>query len=78
MRIIGNAMGPTIAGMYLQTNQSSLSIHGIIQYFPSSISFKLVFLTGLVLSISSITLVTLLRQRMKRMGVTSNANSTLH
>jgi len=69
MRIIGAAIGPALAGMYMQTNQSLLNIHGIAQYFPSSASFNLIFLSAVGFSIVSIALAILLRQRVMKMAI---------
>jgi MFS family permease len=69
MRIIGAAIGPALAGMYMQTNQSLLNIHGIAQYFPSSASFNLIFVSAVGFSIVSIALAILLRQRVMKMAI---------
>ena len=69
MRIIGAAIGPALAGMYMQTNQSLLNIHGIAQYFPSSASFNLIFISAVGFSIVSIALAILLRQRVMKMAI---------
>ena len=63
MRIIGAAVGPALAGMYMQSNQSVLSVNGIAQYFPSAESYNLIFLTATALSILSIGLAIILRRR---------------
>jgi MFS family permease len=69
MRIIGAAIGPALAGMYMQTNQSLLNIHGIAQFFPSSTSFNLIFLSAVGFSIVSIALAIILRQRVMKMAI---------
>jgi MFS family permease len=69
MRIVGSAIGPTLAGMYMQTNQSIIDIGGITQHFPSAESYNLIFLTGILLSIVSIGLAVLLRHRANRMVI---------
>src|SRR4029079_8684325 len=56
MRIIGAAIGPALAGMFMQTHQSLLNIYGIAQYFPSADSFNLIFLSAVILSVVSIVL----------------------
>src|ERR671939_702067 len=60
MRIIGAAIGPALAGMYMQTHQSILNIHGVPQYFPSTISFNFIFISAVAFSIVSIALAKLL------------------
>ena len=69
MRIIGASIGPALAGMFMQTHQSILNINGVVQYFPSTISFNLIFLSAAVLSIASIALAILLRQKAIKMAI---------
>lgn len=37
MRIIGASIGPAVAGMYMQSNQSILTIGGLARFFPSRV-----------------------------------------
>ena len=53
MRIVGTAIDPALAGMYIETNQSIIDIDGITQHFSSAESYNLIFLTGILLSIVS-------------------------
>ncbi len=69
MRIIGAAIGPALAGMYMQTNQSLLNINEIAQYFPSANSFNLIFISAVAFSIASIALAIILRQRVIKMAI---------
>ena len=69
MRIIGAAVGPALAGMYMQSNQSVLSVNGIAQYFPSAESYNLIFLTATALSILSIGLAIILRRRAIKLAI---------
>jgi hypothetical protein len=69
MRIIGAAIGPALAGMYMQTHQSLFNIHGIAQYFPSTVSFNLIFVSAVVFSIVSIALAVILRQKVIKMAI---------
>jgi MFS family permease len=69
MRIIGAAVGPALAGMYMQSNQSVLSVNGIAQYFPSAESYNLIFLTATALSILSIGLAITLRRRAIKLAI---------
>ena len=63
MRIIGAAVGPALAGMFMQANQSTLMIGGLARSFPSAISYDLIFITATILSILSTALAVLLRRR---------------
>ena len=69
MRIIGASIGPAVAGMYMQSNQSILTIGGIARFFPSIESYNLIFLTAAIVSIVSIAVAILLRQRVTKMAV---------
>ena|SRR5215212_8659259 len=69
MRIVGASIGPALAGMYMQTHQSILTIHGAAQYFPSTISFNFIFLTAAILSSASIGLAILLRKNAVKMAI---------
>lgn len=69
MRIIGAAVGPALAGMYMQSNQSVLKVNGIVQYFPSADSYNLIFLTAMAISILSIALAIILRRRAIRLSI---------
>ena len=69
MRVIGSAIGPAVAGMYMQMHQSLLNIHGVAKYFPSAESYNLIFLTGISLSVLAIVLAIVLRRRAIKMAI---------
>ena len=69
MRIVGSAIGPAVAGMYMQSNQSILIIGGITRLFPSIESYNLIFLTAMMASIISVVIAILLRQRVTKMVI---------
>jgi MFS family permease len=69
MRIVGSAIGPALAGMYMQSNQSIIDIGGIIQHLPSGESYNLIFITGILLSVVTIILAILLRRRAIKMAI---------
>ncbi|HEY7081990.1 MAG TPA: MFS transporter [Nitrososphaeraceae archaeon] len=56
IRIIGSAIGPAIAGMFLQSQQEIVRINGsnATASFPASGAYNLIFLTAALLSVSSI------------------------
>jgi MFS family permease len=64
---IGMAIGPAIAGMYMQKHQ--VYVDGIIGSFPSSESYNMVFLTAAILSIVSISFSIILKRRMQKLEV---------
>ncbi len=61
IRIIGSSVGPALAGMYMQTHQTST--HGVIGSFPSPESYNLIFLTAALISMASIALAVVLKER---------------
>ncbi|HYA84308.1 MAG TPA: MFS transporter, partial [Candidatus Bathyarchaeia archaeon] len=71
MRIVGASIGPAVAGMYMQSNQSILTIEGITYFFPSMESYNLIFLTAAIVSMVSIALAILLRERVTKMAITN-------
>lgn len=64
LNILGSSIGPAIAAIYMQQNQVFLK--GIIGTFPSSIAYNLIFLTAAIVSIMSIALVMITKNRMPR------------
>jgi MFS family permease len=69
MRIMGSSIGPALAGMYMQSNQILVNLDGIGAYFPSSVSFNLIFLSAVIVSIFSIALAMILKQRASAMAI---------
>ena len=69
MRIVGSAICPAVAGIYMQSNQSILIIGGITRLFPSIESYNLIFLTAMIASIISVVVAILLRQRVTKMVI---------
>jgi MFS family permease len=59
LNLIGGAVGPAIAGIYMQTNQ--VFING--SFFPSLQSYNLIFLTATLFSLVSVVLVLIIRKR---------------
>jgi len=64
IRIIGASIGPTIAGMYMQTHQVMIS--GFTAHFPSADSYNLIFLTATIISVVSIMLAVILWRTVPR------------
>jgi MFS family permease len=69
MRIIGASIGPALAGMYMQTNQTLLNVNGVTNYFPSSVSFNLIFFSAIMASVISIALAITLRREATKMAI---------
>jgi fucose permease len=62
LNILGSSIGPAIAAIYMQQNQ--VFVKGIAGTFPSSMAYNLIFLTAAVISIVSIALVIITKNRM--------------
>jgi hypothetical protein len=60
------AMGPTIAGLYMQTQQVSVSNAIVSGFFPSPEAYNMIFLTAAIISLASIGLALFL----KKMAIT--------
>ena len=69
MRIIGASIGPALAGMYMQTNQALLNVNGVMNHFPSSVSFNLIFFSAIMASVVSIALAITLRREATKMAI---------
>ena len=59
---IGMAIGPAIAGIYMQSNQ--ISIKGSSLSFPSLESYNMIFITAFLISVISIALMLVLKKKM--------------
>ena len=68
LNLIGGAVGPAIAGIYMQTNQVFLNGSS----FPSPQSYNLIFLTAALFSLVSVVLLLIIR---KRSTSSSSSNS---
>jgi MFS family permease len=60
---IGMAMGPTIAGLYLQTQQVAVSNAVVSGSFPSPEAYDMIFLTAAIISLTSIGLALFLKKK---------------
>jgi ABC-type antimicrobial peptide transport system permease subunit len=69
LRIIGCSIGPALAGMYMQINQTNLSVNGISTNVPSQLSFDLIFFSAIIMSVISIILSLLLARKVLKMSI---------
>jgi hypothetical protein len=58
MRIVGSAIGPVVAAMFMESYQYSVAVGGgtgaaapIIEYYPSAESYDMIFLTSALLTL---------------------------
>src|ERR671921_1370704 len=63
LRILGSSVGPALAGVYMQTFQSTAEVAGTPMVFPSMQAYSVIFLTAMILSILSIGLALYLKRR---------------
>jgi MFS family permease len=69
LRILGSSIGPALAGVYMQMFQSTAQVAGTRMVFPSMQAYSMIFLTAMVLSISSIGLAFYLKRRLAKMSI---------
>lgn len=69
VRIIGSAIGPALAAMYMQTSQTFLDVGALSRSYPSDFAFVMIFSSATVIAAGSIFLSVLLRKRATRMAV---------
>jgi hypothetical protein len=69
LRILGASVGPALAGVYLQTFQSTVEVAGTRMVFPSMQAYSVIFLTAMMLSILSIGFAFYLKRRLAKMSI---------
>jgi MFS family permease len=69
VRIIGSAIGPALAAMYMQTSQTILDVGAVSRAYPSDFAFVMIFSSATLIAAGSIFLSVLLRRRASKMAV---------
>jgi MFS family permease len=69
LRILGSSVGPALAGVYMQTFQSTAEVAGTRMVFPSMQAYSIIFLTAMMLSILSIGFAFYLKRRLASMSI---------
>jgi MFS family permease len=69
VRIIGSAMGPALAAMYMQSSQTVIYIGVLSRSYPSDFAFVMIFSTATAIAAGSIFLSVLLHRRASRMAI---------
>jgi MFS family permease len=69
LRILGSSVGPALAGVYMQTFQTTAEVAGTYMVFPSMRAYSVIFLTAMMLSILSIGLAFYLKRRLATMSI---------
>jgi MFS family permease len=73
MRIIGGAIGPVIAGMFMALFTSPVqSPEGVTSAVPNTMAFNAIFLFGAIISLSLVALMFIMKRRALKMGMPSN------
>jgi MFS family permease len=69
VRIIGSAIGPALAAMYMETSQIAIEMGGVSRSYPSDFAFVMIFTSATVIAATSIFLSILLRRRASKMAI---------
>jgi MFS family permease len=69
VRIIGSAIGPALAAMYMQSSQTVVDIGVLSRSYPSDFAFVMIFSTATAIAAGSIFLSVLLHRRASRMAI---------
>jgi MFS family permease len=73
MRIIGGAIGPVIAGMFMALFTSEVQTpEGVTSSVPNAMAFNATFLVGAIISLSLVALMVIMKRRAYKMGMPSN------
>jgi MFS family permease len=73
MRIIGGAIGPVIAGMFMALFTSEVqSPEGVTSSVPNTMAFNSIFLFGAIISLSLVALMIIMKRRALKMGMPAN------
>jgi MFS family permease len=73
MRIIGGAIGPVIAGMFLVLFTSEVQTpEGVTSLVPNTMAFNGILLFGAIISLSLVALMFIMKRRAYKMGMPSN------
>ena len=69
VRILGSAIGPALAAMYMQGSQTVIDVGSLSRSYPSDFAFVMIFSSATVIATGSIFLSILLRRRAKKMAI---------
>ena len=73
MRIIGGAIGPVIAGMFLALFTTEVQTpEGVTSLVPNTMAFNGILLFGAIISLSLVALMFIMKRRAYKMGMPSN------
>ena len=69
VRIIGSAIGPALAAMYMQASQTVIDVGAVPRSYPSDFAFVMIFSSATLIAAGSIFLSVLLRRRASNMAI---------
>lgn len=69
VRIIGSAIGPALAAMYMQASQTVIDVGAVPRSYPSDFAFVMIFSSATLIAAGSIFLSVLLRRRASKMAI---------
>lgn len=69
VRVIGSAIGPALAAMYMQGSQTVIDVGTLSTSYPSDLAFVMIFSSATVIATGSIFLSILLWRRAKEMAI---------
>ncbi|MGH9975878.1 MAG: MFS transporter [Nitrososphaeraceae archaeon] len=69
VRIIGSAIGPALAAMYMQASQTVIDVGTVPRSYPSDFAFVMIFSSATLIAAGSIFLSVLLRRRASKMAI---------
>jgi MFS family permease len=73
MRIIGGAIGPVIAGLFLSMYTADVQTsEGVTSSVPNGMAFNAIFLVGVITSLSIVALMLIMKRRALKMGMPAN------
>jgi MFS family permease len=73
MRIIGGAIGPIIAGMFMALFTSEVQTpEGVTSSVPNAMAFNATFLVGAIISLSLVAMMFIMKRRAYKMGMPTN------
>ena len=72
MRIIGGAIGPVIAGLFMQIYTTEVNTSGVVSSVPNAMAFNAIFLVGAIISLSMVAFMLIMKRRALKMGMPAN------
>ena len=72
MRIIGGAIGPVIAGLFMQIYTTEVNTSGVVSSVPNATAFNAIFLVGAIISLSMVAFMLIMKRRAIKMGMPAN------